>query len=177
MVVLLPPQRGSPRVWVRIEPLTSPPRIEASDGRALFPHWDQARDDAGRLRRCVLCGQEQLFRRRRLPQVTGLIVVLAFTLALLSLLGYASGPFILIAMGVVLVVDLCVLFFSPESLGCYGCHVEYRDLDIGAWHRPWSRALARRLSDPHITDGGGAAGLADEENSPAESDQQVRSSE
>jgi hypothetical protein len=176
MVMLLPSQSGSPRTIVRIEPSTSPPRVETSDGRALFPDWDRARDDAGRLRRCVLCGQEQLFRRRRLPQVTGLIVVLAFTLALLSLLGYASGPFILVVMGVVLIVDLGVLFFSPESLECYGCHVEYRDLDIGAWHRPWSRTLARRLSDERTTDGDGAFAPTDEENSPTESTPQDRSS-
>ena len=146
MTLLLPPTAGDRRRIVRIEHTATPSRLEVEGGTDIFPDWDRARDDAGVLRRCVLCGEEHMYRRKLLPQVTGLIVVLAFTLALLSLLGYFGGPVILSVMVVVLIADLGILFFSPESLHCYGCRAEYRDLTIGQWHKPWSRAMSRRLS-------------------------------
>jgi len=145
MTLLLPPTGGGRRS-VRIEHAAMPSRLEVAGGPDVFPDWDRARDDAGALRRCVLCREEHMYRRKLLPQVTGLIVVLAFTLALLSLLGYFGGPVILGIMVVVLIADLGILLFSPESLHCYGCRAEYRDLTIGQWHKPWSRAMDRRLS-------------------------------
>lgn len=145
MTLLLPPIAGGRRRSVRIEQGDSPSRLEVDGGPDIFPDWDRARDDAGALRRCVLCSEEHMYRRKLLPQVTGLIVVLAFTLALLSLLGYFGGPVILAIMVAVLLVDLGILFFSPESLHCYNCHAEYRDLTIGAWHKPWSRSMGRRF--------------------------------
>lgn len=146
MTLLLPPVAGARRRSVRIEHDATPSRLEVDGGPDIFPDWDRARDDAGALRRCVLCGEAHMYRRKLLPQVTGLIVVLAFTLALLSLLGYFGGPVILAVMVVVLLLDLSILFFSPESLHCYGCHAEYRDLRIGGWHKPWSRAMGRRFA-------------------------------
>lgn len=147
MTLLLPLQRGQKRRSVQIPSGQTPGRLQVEGGPDVFPDWDRTRDDAGALRRCVLCGEEQMFRRKLLPQVTGLIVVLAFTLALLSILGYFGGPVILGIMVAVLLADLAILFFSPQSLECYRCHAEYRDLEMGVWHKRWSRAMARRFAD------------------------------
>jgi hypothetical protein len=154
MAIVLPSIAGSKRRSVRVPHDATPSRLSIDGGPDIFPDWDRARDDAGALRRCVLCGEEHMYRRKLLPQVTGLIVVLAFTLALLSLLGYFGGPVILAIMVVVLLFDLGILFFSPESLHCYSCQAEYRDLNIGTWHKPWSRAMGRRFAkaDSHVND-------------------------
>ena len=146
MTLLPPSEHRGRRKSIQIPHDQTPGRLEIEDGTALFPDWDGARDDSGVLRRCILCGEEQLFRRKLLPQVTGLVVVLAFTLALLSILGYFGGPVVLGIMVALLLIDLAILFFSPQSLECYRCHAEYRDLEMGSWHKPWSRSLARRLA-------------------------------
>ncbi|MCH2138958.1 MAG: hypothetical protein MK074_07915 [Phycisphaerales bacterium] len=147
MLLLLPSDGPGRRDWVRVEHDTRPARLHTNGGREVYPDWDRAHDDAGVLRRCILCGEEHMFRRKRLPRLTGIVVVLAFTLALLSLLGYVGGPIVLGCMIAVLILDLCIWFFSPESLACYGCHAEYRDLMIGHWHTPWNRTMARRFND------------------------------
>jgi len=169
MTLLLPPQGTARRDWVRIEHDTRPSRLHTEGGRELFPDWDRARDDAGVLRRCVLCGEEHMFRRKRLPQLTGLVVVLAFTLAMLSILGYVGGPVVLACMVAVLVLDLGILLFSPESLECYGCHAEYRDLKIGGWHKPWNRAMGRRFTPTEPILNAAASSSAGESTSPTES--------
>ena len=78
---------------VEIDPTARPIRVrpELSD-RDLFVDWDGAIDDAGHLRRCVVCDHGRLYRSRTLPQVTPFVILLAFAGAILGLLGYADRP-------------------------------------------------------------------------------------
>lgn len=109
-----------------------------------FLIWDSALDDAGQLRRCVACGCGDLFREKAFPQITGLVVVLAFAGALVGLFGLATNLPVLILMIMVLAVDVAILLFSSRRLVCYRCRTVYRDLPIARYHRPWDRATAER---------------------------------
>jgi hypothetical protein len=112
--------------------------------REIFLHWDTALDDAGHLRRCIICRCPDLFREKAFPQVTAFVVVLAFAGAALGALGYATTPPMLIAMAVVLVLDIAILVFSRRRLVCYRCRSSYHDLPLARYHRPWDRSTAER---------------------------------
>ena len=112
--------------------------------REIFLNWEAAMDDAGHLRRCVVCGCPDLFREKAFPQVTAFVVVLAFAGAALGALGYVTTPPMLIAMAVVLVLDTAILVFSRRRLVCYRCRSSYHDLPPARYHRPWDRSIAER---------------------------------
>lgn len=140
---------------VQVEPLQRPTRVtatgpssatSATTEREVFLNWDTAVDDAGQLRRCVACGCTEMFRERAFPQVTAIVVVLAFTGAIIGALGLAENTPVLIAMAVVLVLDVAILLFSGRRLVCYRCRSTYHDLAIARYHRPWDRARAERIS-------------------------------
>jgi hypothetical protein len=109
-----------------------------------FLDWDTAIDDAGRLRRCVACGSPDLFREKAFPQVTGIIVVLAFAGGIAGIAGLVANVPVLIAMAVVLVLDVGILVFSKRRLVCYRCRTSYHDLAIARYHKPWDRTTAER---------------------------------
>lgn len=137
MRVMLRSLEGELLGEVAIESIQSPPRVTTDTGRDVFLDWERALDDNGRLRRCVSCGSEHLYRRRRFPQVTGFVVVLAIALGLVSALGLATGPLILAALIVLGIADIVILIVASQSLDCYQCRSSYRDLDIATYHRPW----------------------------------------
>ena len=131
---------------IEIDPTRRPTRVhlEESD-REAFLDWDSALDDASHLRHCVVCGCHDLFRTKAFPQVTGLVVVLAFAGAAIGALGLvATTPPILITMVAVLVADVSILIFSRHRLVCYRCRSSYHDLPIARYHRGWDRAVAER---------------------------------
>jgi hypothetical protein len=120
-------------------------RALAADGpRELFLEWDTALDDAGHLRRCVMCGCPDLFAEKAFPQVTAFVVVLAFAGAVVGALGYATTPPVLTAMAVVLVLDVAIFMFSRRRLVCYRCRTSYHDLGIARYIKGWDRATADR---------------------------------
>ena len=84
------------------------PRVVQEDDRDIFLDWEQALDDEGRLRHCLVCGKG-VYRRKAFPQVTGFVVVLAFALALVGILGFAEDIPLLIGMSVVLLIDIGIL--------------------------------------------------------------------
>jgi hypothetical protein len=114
--------------------------------REVFLNWDTAVDDAGQLRRCVACGCTEMFRERAFPQVTAIVVVLAFTGAIIGALGLAANTPVLIAMAIVLVLDVAILLFSRKRLVCYRCRSTYHELPIARYHRPWDRSRADRVA-------------------------------
>jgi hypothetical protein len=122
-------------------------RVDGS-GREVFLKWETAVDDAGRLRRCVACGCSDLFTEKAFPQVTGFVVVLAFAGAVVSALGYATTPPVLVTMVVVLVLDMMIFVFSRRRLVCYRCRTSYHDLPIARYHKPWDRPTADRYPPP-----------------------------
>lgn len=136
---------------VEVDPARRPVRATTrgvEPPRELFLDWEGAQDDAGRLRRCVVCGCRDLFAEKAFPQVTGIVVVLAFAGAVVGTLGLATTPPVLIAMTVVLLLDVAILIFSRRRLVCYGCLASYHDLVIARYHRRWDRAVAQRHERP-----------------------------
>jgi hypothetical protein len=134
---------------IDLDPAERPTRVhvQGSD-REVFLDWDTALDDAGHLRRCVVCSCPDLFRTKAFPQVTGFVVVLAFAGAVIGALGLATTPPILIAMVLVLVADIAILLLSRERLVCHECRTSYHDLAIARYHRRWDRAIAERHAPP-----------------------------
>lgn len=110
----------------------------------VFLNWDRALDDKGCLRRCPVCGCEDFFARKSLPQVTGLVVlVLAAVTAIVFL-----GPHVLLAgllvLALVAGLDLAIRFFARWRLVCYGCRAEFLDTVVDRHHPRWNMALAEK---------------------------------
>ena len=135
-------------------PVTNPPRA-----RDAFLDWEAALDDAGHLRRCIACGCGDLYKSKAFPQITSLVVVLAFAGAVIGVIGLATTP-VLIAMTVVLILDVGLLLFSKLRLVCYRCGTSYHRLPIARYHRWWDRTIAERYPPPSREDQIGAAAQA-----------------
>jgi hypothetical protein len=112
----------------------------------LFPRWDEAIDDSGALRRCVVCGGDRLYVRRTRPQLLPLVALLAFLGAGVALLGYATNPLVYALLAALLVVDILTLFLVRQQLVCYGCATVYREVRIARDHRPWDRTMADQIA-------------------------------
>jgi len=135
------------RATLEVDPTQRPPRVRTlEDTRDVFLEWDQALDDDGQLRRCLACGGA-LYRRKAFPQVTGFVIVLAFALALVGILGFADNIPLLLGMTLVLLIDIGILIFAGTYLDCYRCRSSHRRLPIANYHRPWDRSIADR-NDP-----------------------------
>jgi hypothetical protein len=139
---------------VEVDPSAQPTRVEVPrTGRTVIFNWDSAVDDAGHLRRCIACGCTSLFRAKNFPQVTLLVVFLAFAGAAISALGLATDPVVLGALVVVLGLDMGILIFSRQRLVCYRCRSTYARLPIARYHEPWDKAEAERFPQPEDPDG------------------------
>jgi hypothetical protein len=143
---------------IDVDPAQRPTRVSVVDSangsvREQFLNWEAAVDDAGRLRRCVACGCTELYREKAFPQITGIIVVLAFAGAVIGLLGFVTPP-VLGLMIVVLVVDTGILLFSRQRLVCYRCRSSYHGLPIARYHRYWDRATSERYPQPPTSSNG-----------------------
>ena len=106
------------------------------NGEELYLEWNSTVDDSGHLRGCIACG-EDVFRERTFPQVTGLVIVLAFAGAVAGILGLVTTWLMLIAMGVVLIIDIAILTLSYTRLVCYKCGTRYSNLKIAPYHARW----------------------------------------
>lgn len=137
--------RRLPRI--EVDESARPARIDVPGrSQALFPRWDGAIDDAGSLRRCVACGCEALYVRRNFPQVTPVVVVLAFSGAAVAILGYAAHPAATAGLVVLLVADLLILSLSVRRLVCYRCGARFTRVRIARFHQPWDRAIAEKVA-------------------------------
>ncbi|MCI0630433.1 MAG: hypothetical protein L0Y44_07235 [Phycisphaerales bacterium] len=141
-----PPPPPPPPEWAA--PRQPAPPAESPAPREAFLNWDTALDDAGQLRRCVVCGCTDMFHEKAFPLVTGLVVALAFVGAIIGALGLADNPSVLVTMICVLFIDVAILVFSRRRLVCYSCRSTYHKLPIARYHRPWDRAVADRYPPP-----------------------------
>ena len=135
---------------VEIDERARPARVELPGGHPLFPRWDEALDDSGALRRCVVCGCEQMYRRKNFPQVTPFVVVLALSGAAATILGLVQNPLILVGLAALLVLDVAVLILARTRLNCYACGAVYGNLRIARYHPQWDRAAAERIGKEPI---------------------------
>lgn len=134
---------------VEIDLTDRPTRVHIDEtDRDVFLNWEGAVDDAGQLRKCLACGCGEMYAEKAFPQVTGFVVVLAFTGAALGLLGNDVPPPVLVAMTIVLIADVAILVFSRVRLVCYQCRSIDRDLTIARYHRSWDRSVADRYPLP-----------------------------
>lgn len=111
-----------------------------------FPQWDAAFDDSGSLRKCVACGGEHLYRRRNLPQVTPVVAVLAFSGAMVSILGYAAHAAATALLVALLVADLLIITLAVRQLVCYRCGATHEGVRVARYHRPWDRTMAEKVA-------------------------------
>lgn len=131
---------------IHADPEQRPARVRTLDtDQEVFLDWERAFDDSGQLRRCIICGSDHLFQHKTFPQITPFVVVLAFALSLIGVLGYVTDIAILIGMTGVLLLDIAILFFARTRLVCYRCRSQYRNLEIAEYHRRWDRATEARL--------------------------------
>ncbi len=137
---------GSRLGRIGLLPEERPARIRPSESdRDIYLAWDGAIDDGGHLRTCITCGCSNLYRARSFPQLTPVVVVLAFAGAALALLGYATEWWILILLAVVLALDILVLFLAEPRLACYRCGTIYRKLKIARYRTPWDRKVSGKI--------------------------------
>ena len=135
---------------VEIDPALRPTRAPIIERgihtpeREAFLQWEGALDDAGQLRKCLACGCGDLFKEKAFPQVTGLVIVLAFVGAIVGALQLATNLPVQLLLIVVLIIDVAILLFSNRRLVCYRCRSSYHDVPIARYHRSWDRSVADR---------------------------------
>lgn len=105
--------------------------------REIYLNWDSAFDDNGTLRRCPVCGCRELFVRKDFPQVTGFVIVIVAALVSMFMMGLDQIIPAMAVLGIVVVIDLAVFFFTGKCLVCYRCRSEFRDTPIGDDHPKW----------------------------------------
>lgn len=134
---------------VRVDPGSRPARVRIDTERGpreCFLEWEGTLDDAGRLRRCPICGCASLYRVRSLPAITPYVLVVAFAGIGLSLLGY-DDPRLLAALSILLAIDVALLVLARTQLVCYRCRSRYEGLSVARQHRTWDRDEERRVRD------------------------------
>lgn len=98
----------------------------------------------GELHRCLVCPSRDLFIRKDFPQRLGVaIVVIGFALSCVAWYNYL----ILWTFGILFataLIDVLLYLAMGESLTCYRCHAEYRDLPGLGGHGPFQLEVHER---------------------------------
>ncbi|HVU89152.1 MAG TPA: hypothetical protein VHD36_17640 [Pirellulales bacterium] len=94
--------------------------------------------DGQELARCLICGSRDLFVRKDFPHRLGLaIVVGGFTLSCITWYFYWMYLTFAVLFATAL-ADMMLFFIVGESLTCYRCRAEYRQLPSMTEHGPFS---------------------------------------
>jgi len=112
--------------------------------RELFLNWDRVLDDKGRLRRCPVCGCEELYGYSDLPRLTALVALVFAGVLAIALFGIRAVTAGLVVLAVVLALDLLILRFARWRLVCYSCRAEFSDVPLDAAPRRWDSATAEK---------------------------------
>lgn len=124
-----------------------PPTVVRSpleDAGPLTLDWDRAIDDSHHLRRCPVCGCEDLYVRKEIPHVTYFVVLLVAAVLAMLLFGLGQVVWAVASLVVVLAVDLAIFFFAGRMLVCYRCLTVYRNVPIRRRHPGFDRAVAQK---------------------------------
>jgi hypothetical protein len=128
--------------------------IDCSQCHAVLPAPSDAWSNS-ELHRCLVCGSDDLFVRKDFPQRLGLaIVVIGFGLSCVT--WYFYWTYLTFAvLSATALADMGLFFLVGESLVCYRCHAEYRELASMTEHGPFNlethekyRQQAARLAQP-----------------------------
>ncbi len=142
-------KKGTFEVDVEEQPTTV--IVDPSESE-LFLNWDSTIDDSKRIRGCIVCGGD-LYKEQMFPQVTGIVIVLAFAGAVAGILGLVTTWVMLIAMSVVLILDILILFVVKTRLSCYCCNTRLSQTTIAQYHKHWdpdkAAQLKRQLEEPN----------------------------
>ncbi len=106
--------------------------------------WDGAINDEGHLRHCPVCECKDLFVRNDFPQVTGLVVVALAAVISLIMLYHHFVLYACVVLGLVVLIDFLIYFFTGKVLVCYHCRSEFRDLPIRDDHAKWELSIGER---------------------------------
>jgi hypothetical protein len=132
------------RVAVDLTEKPSMISVEES-GDELFLDWDATVDDSDRLRSCIVCSND-LYRERAFPQITGIVIVLAFSGGIAGVGGFLTTWSMLGAMTVVLLLDVAILLFDKPRLVCYGCGTKFKNTAIAPHFHGWDQQHAEQIS-------------------------------
>ena len=135
---------------VKVDP-ASPPTVvrgraeEAVDEQLIHLNWDRALDDERHLRRCPVCGCDELYVRNRFPRLTAFVMIAFAALIAVVLLGFGQLFLTLIVLGVIGLIDAgAYLFFSGKLLVCYRCRSEFHETPIARGMKPWQAEVDER---------------------------------
>lgn len=106
--------------------------------------WQNAVDEQGHLRRCVVCGCREIFKRRDFPQRFGLMLVIAAAVASVILLARGEALWSMAVLLAAVVIDRVVYVFTKECLVCYRCRSEFREVVVDSSHEPWDLAIGEK---------------------------------
>lgn len=118
--------------------------VSADDSTIACPHchaptappadaWQE-----GELRRCLVCPSTDLFVRKAFPQRLGLaIVVVGFALSCITWFFYWTMLTFAVLFATAL-ADFVLYLFVGDSLVCYRCHAEYRQLPMSTGHEAFN---------------------------------------
>jgi len=101
-------------------------------------------------RRCLACGNDDLWRQKDFPQAIGLLLVA--TGAILSTIAwYSMRPILAISilMGFAL-IDLLLFVLMPDVLVCYRCRARHRKARMNEDHPRFNLELAERYRQEAI---------------------------
>lgn len=116
----------------------------ANPSREIYLNWSGAIDDEGHLRRCPLCGCEEFFVRKDLPQVTAFVLVLITAAIAVALFAANNLLAALLVLVIVTVLDVLIFFFAKRNLVCYRCRSEFAGVPIARNQQPWQAHLGER---------------------------------
>lgn len=131
-------------VDLRNPPLVLRPETHPQLIKAVSLNWDRAVDDNQHLRRCPVCGCQDLYTRQSVPRLTAFILVLCAVVLVLRISSVDGTGWAAAALVVVLLIDLAVLIRSRPTLTCYRCRSRFRKLKIPHGQPRWNAALAER---------------------------------
>lgn len=131
--------------------LHDPPAVvkpPSGQGPAVHLDWDRALDDELHLRHCPVCGCGDLFTRKRMPQLTGFVLILLAAVVAMVLFGIGEAGLAVIVLAVVLAVDVLIYLFTRRVLVCYRCRSEFSGMPISRRHTGWENAVGERYPAP-----------------------------
>lgn len=146
--MLLRDNPATPPVRIEVD-LRHPPSVVRPQHHPGLPHplsldWDRAVDDHQHLRRCPVCGCEDLYARKAVPHVTGFLLVILAALVAMVLFGFGQVVLATVAMVSVLALDVLILLIARRFLVCYRCGTQFRKLAVPRHHGRWEATTAER---------------------------------
>ncbi len=131
---------------VEVDPAKPPSVVKprGADGPTVKLDWERALDDQRHLRHCPVCGATDLFARKRVPQLTSFVILVAAAVGAMVFYGFGLVWPAVTVLVVLVAVDAAIFLFAPRVLECYRCHSAFRMMPIRRDHPRYDKATAER---------------------------------